>query len=149
MSGNPRHCQTLFAFSQDIGYVNDRNGGDYSGNPETGHTSSFEEYVVFSGLSGDAMLGEYRVFARSDYSDEVVGWTLTATVNGVVEWVEEGELVYMSSSDYYYTDDDGTTARRLFSFTDDDSFRTSYSDTYLPQSDTFTVTLDSYDPSGC
>ena len=150
--GKPQLCRIMFSLSQDIGYVNDRNGGDYTGNPETGTTNSFEEYVLFSGLSGDAMLGEYRIFGRSYDSDSPVAWTLTATVNGVVEWVEEGELYYTSSSDTYHdADDSNYTIRRLFSFTDDDyeSDYTSYSNFYLPQTDTFTVTLDSYDPAGC
>ena len=105
----------LFYF-QDIGYVNDRNGYDYSVNPETNVTSFYEEYVLFSGLSGDAMLGEYRIFARSGYSLTTIEWTLTATINGVVLWVEEGVLVY--DSDDSFTDD-GTGSRRLFT-TDDD-----------------------------
>ena len=134
----------LFYF-QDIGYVNDRNGYYYSVNPETNVTSLYEEYVLFSGLSGDAMLGEYRIFARSGYSLTTIEWTLTATINGVVLWVEEGVLVY--DSDDSFTDD-GTGSRRLFT-TDDDSSYTFYSSTYLPQTDTFTVTLDSYDPVGC
>ena len=135
----------LFYF-QDIGYVNDRNGYDYSVNPETNVTSFYEEYVLFSGLSGDAMLGEYRIFARSGYSLTTIEWTLTATINGVVLWVEEGVLVY--DSDDSFSTDDGTGSRRLFT-TDDDSSYTFYSSTYLPQTDTFTVTLDSYDPVGC
>ena len=141
----------MFRFSQDIGYVNNRNGGGYAVNPETGRTSSFEEYVLFSGLSGDAMLGEYRMFARSNYGPESTEWKLTVTIDGVVLWAEEGVLVHEGLDDDgdSYTDDDGS--RRLF-ITDDDDFpstSTSYSDTYLPQTDTFTVTLESYDPVGC
>ena len=92
------------------------------------------------------MLGEYRIFARSGYSLTTIEWTLTATINGVVLWVEEGVLVY--DSDDSFSTDDGTGSRRLFT-TDDDSSYTFYSSTYLPQTDTFTVTLDSYDPVGC
>ncbi|MEP0657627.1 MAG: hypothetical protein ABJC87_00015 [Roseobacter sp.] len=105
---------------------------------------------MFSGLSGNAVLGGYRIFARSVYAEDTIAWTLTATVNGVVEWVEEGEFVYMSLSDYSDTGDDRYTDRRLFGSTDDDTDGyTSYSRTYLPQSDTFIVTLNSYDPAGC
>lgn len=81
----------LHLCSQDIGYVNDRNGADaIFRNPDTGFTSSFEEYVLFSGLSGDVMLGEYRMFVRRDYAQSAVAWKLTATIGGAVVWVEEG-----------------------------------------------------------
>lgn len=156
-TGNPNpqlHNNPCFFFpAQDIGYVNHRNGGGYTaGNPDTGFTSSFEEYVVFSGLSGDAMLGEYRVFARRDYAPSANGWTLTAYVAGEVVWVEEGLLegssTTMQDDDDSSTTVEGANARRLF--TDDySSTYTSYSSSYRPQTETFTLTLASYDPVGC
>lgn len=128
-----------------------------SGNPNTNvTTNNVKEYVLFSGLSGDTMLGEYRVVAKNFFCKEPVSWTLTATVNSLVEWVEEGELVYTSSDSAQYTDDDddGAASRRgLFtSRTDDDytyDYNSYYSDDSYPRTDTFTVTLDSYDPAGC
>lgn len=151
--------------SQDIGYVNDRNGADtVSRNPDTGFNSSFEEYVLFSGLSGDAMLGEYRIFVRRSYAESSVAWTLSATIGGAVEWVEEGVfdgrittshssgddddyIIYDDDDDYNTYDDDGgsISSRRLFNpYT-----ITSYSSSYDPQSDVFTVTLASYNAVGC
>lgn len=134
--------------------MNHRNGGGWTaGNPDTGFASSFEEYVVFSGLSGDAMLGEYRFFARRGYAPTANNWTLTVTMGGAVLWVEEGVLEGIDSTmtddddSFTYTSDDNVR-RRLF--TDDySSTYTSYSSTYEPQTETFTVTLDSYDPVGC
>ena len=96
--------------------------------------------------SGDAMLGEYRVFARREYAPSANEWTITATIGGAVVWVEDGVIdgIYTTMED----DDDGANSRRLF--TDDySSTYTSYSSTYNPQTDTFTVTLGSYDPVGC
>lgn len=127
----------------DLAYINNpTRGGRRVKTPEAGLTGSFKEYVVFSGLTGSAMLGEYRIFTRS--YDTTTAWKITATVNGVVEWIEEGTLAE-------HTDDDGgSSSRRLFtSYSDDDTTTSSYSGSYYPQSDTFTVTLDSYDPAGC
>lgn len=108
--------------SQDIGYLNTRNGGGGAiANPDTGFTNSLEEYVVFSGLSGDAMLGEYSVFVRRDTAPSATSWTLTATIDGAVVWVEEG--VFEGS--------------------------TSDTDFLYPVSDVFTIALDSYNAAGC
>lgn len=90
-----------------------------------GLTTNFKEYVLLIGLSGDDMLGEYRIFARNDFSEEPIPWTITATVNGVVEWVEEGVLAYMSSSGSSSAtaadDEEDVSRRKLFtSRTDDD-----------------------------
>lgn len=130
-----------------------------SGNPNTDATTNYvKEYVLFSGLSGDTMLGEYRVVAKNLHSKEPVPWTLTATVNSLVEWVEEGELVYTPYDLAQYTDDDdddGAASRRgLFGsrahddYTYDD-YTSYYADDSRARTDTFTVTLDSYDPAGC
>lgn len=111
--------------------------------------SYFEEYVLFSGLSGDAMRGEYRTFARSGYYAGTTAWTLTATIDGVVVWVEEGVLSH-DTDDSFHTDDDGASSRRLF--TDDSTTTTTssyYNPDYQPQTETFTVNLGSYDPAGC
>lgn len=105
------------------------------GNPDAGFNSSYEEYVLFSGLQGDVMLGEYSVVATGVPEN---AWTLTATVAGEVVWVEQGVLHYEQHSDnshssYYSdtdtTDDDGddykdssstiTSRRRLYSTMDD------------------------------
>lgn len=128
---------------------------------------------MFSGLSGNSMLGEYRISAQALYSVEPVNWTLTVTVNGLVEWIEEGELVYMPqySSDYTYDDDyDDDYDYKDYAddefdhYTDDDSTyyydddvstyissdsSSRYSSTGYPKTDKFTVILDSYDPTGC
>ena len=140
---------------QDIGYINNRNGGGWTaGNPDTGFASSFEEYVVFSGLSGDAMLGEYKFFARRDYAPTANDWTITVTAGGAVVFVEEGIMDGSSSTmtddDDTFTNNDGGGSVRRALFTDDySSTYTSYSSTYRPQTETFTVTLDTYDPVGC
>lgn len=131
-------------------------------------SSSFEEYVLFSGLEGDAMLGEYRIFARSGYTEFPNDWTITATVAGEVVWVEQGVLEFMYSSDSSYTatdsqytdsdtDDGSRTSRRgrRRLMTSDDFFLRDSStyyysnDDYDPETDVFTVTLGSYDPVGC
>lgn len=140
---------------QDIGYLNDRNRGGWTdGNPDTGYASSFEEYVVFSGLSGDAMLGDYRFFAVLSFDHPGINWALTVTMGGAaVVWAEEG-VVESSSATLLNDGDtlagDDSARRGLRRLTDDDypSYR------FLPTSDdpqteTFTVTLDSYDPVGC
>lgn len=100
------------------------------------------------------MLGEYKVFARRDYAPTANDWTLTVTAGGAVVWVEEGVIEGTSSTmtddDDNYTNDDGNGPSRRALFTDDySSTYTSYSSTYRPQTPTFTVTLDSYDPVGC
>ena len=129
-------------FFQDNGYISVHDSdGRRLVDPETGATSSFEEYVLFSGLSGDSMLGEYRTFARG--YKESIHWTLTATVAGAVLWVEEGVL------GSYYDDDDTTSSRRLVTSSSFYPSSTSYSSTGYPESDTFTVNLDTYDPAGC
>lgn len=129
------------SWSQDIGYVNDRYD-DRDLIFAITDINPFEEYVLFSGLSGDAMLGEFRIFARS-MGD--AAWTITATVNGLVEWVEQGEFVRDASLDdtFYVRRLDGRT------YFDDDFSRDRYSESAEPQTETFTVTLDSYDPVGC
>lgn len=146
--------------------MNDRNGADaIFRNPDTGFTSSFEEYVLFSGLSGDAMLGEYRIFARREYAQSAVAWKLTATIGGAVVWIEEGafdgrvttsqtydddDYEYNTYDDFNYeyntyVDDGSIGSRRLFNpYT-----FTFYSSSSEPQSDVFTVTLTSYDAVGC
>lgn len=89
------------------------------------------------------MLGEYGVFVRSYAAS--TPWKMTATVNGVVEWIEEGILADADT-------DEGSSSRRLSTCSDTSDTTTynaySVSD-YYPESDTFTVTLDSYDPAGC
>ena len=95
------------------------------------------------------MLGEYRIFAQVEYyGAQTTVWKLTVTVKGVVLWVEEGVLTH--ESDDSFTDNDSTGSRRLFTtVTDyDTSFTSTSYDSYL-KTDTFTVTLDSYDPVGC
>lgn len=89
------------------------------------------------------MLGEYRIFARS--YENLVPWTLTATIRGADVWIENGVLTYQDS---YYTED--LVGRRLYTLHDSDTTSyTYYSASDYPQSDTFTVTLDTYDPAGC
>lgn len=135
--------------------------------------------MVFSGLSGDSMLGEYSVFVRPDWipDDEEVTWLLTASVDGAIVWEETGTFKdefrssdtsdsFTSSSDSASSptsSDDAGSERRLYTTSetddvflfDDDDFSfsddyTSYSDTYFVQSDVFTVSLDSYDAAaGC
>lgn len=103
---------------------------------------------MFSGLSGDAMLGDYTFFARVDNPPAAAVWTLTATMNGEVVSFETGEFYGTSTISYAddsftsYTDDESNyTARRKLSYYS--SFST------YPESDRFTVTLGSYDPVGC
>lgn len=160
--------------------MNIRNGGGWTiGNPDTGRASGEEEYVVFSGLSGDSMLGGYRTFVRADWipDDEEVTWSLTASVDGAIVWEETGTFddayrpfdtsssfaTSPDSSSSPTSSDDAGGERRLFTtsetddrylFDDDDYWLTddytSYSDTYHSQSDVFTVSLDSYDTAaGC
>lgn len=146
--------------------MNDRNGGEsIFPNPDTGFTSSFEEYVLFSGLSGDAMLGEYRSFVRRSYAESAIAWTLSATIRGTVVWVEEGVFEGRSTSSRSYDDDDVTDDGSIYdddhysTYDDDGSLAsrrlfnvytfTSYSSSRDPQSDVFTVNLVSYDAVGC
>eukprot|EP00904_Undaria_pinnatifida_P011685 jgi/Undpi1/7647/HiC_scaffold_23.g10120.m1 len=136
----------------DIGYINDRNGGGWTdGNPDTGYDSSYEEYVLFSGLSGDDMIGDYNVFARRDYAPSANDWTLTVTMNGEVVSIETGSFPG-SSTTWSYDDDDfsssSSSSSRRQLFTDDYTYDSYYYTSY-PQSDTFVVTLGSYDPVGC
>ena len=73
---NPYLCYV----SQDIGYISLLHGGH-----PVYHEASFEEYVLFRGLSGDVMLGEYRTFAaRNLSSGGRIACTLTATMDAVV-----------------------------------------------------------------
>lgn len=181
---------------QDFGYLNIRNGGGWTaGNPDLGFEGGREEYVVFSGQTGDAMLGEYTFSVKPSYSPSGVTWTLTALVGDAVVWSETGS--FESSSDWFndmfysssqatdsFLDDDsivssdgsagptdtGSADRRLSTTTfedftydyytsfsspreyfDDDfsSYSSSYSDDFYPQSDVFTVTLDTYNAAGC
>lgn len=81
-----------------------------------------ETYVVYSGQSGDAMLGDYTAFVRPSSTmvrdnERTLGsdtvWTLTARVNGEVLWIKEGFYAGGTSSSNsfsytfeYFSDDD-------------------------------------------
>ena len=132
--------------TQDIGYVNHCNGGGWAaGNPDTGLIFSWEKYVVLSGLSGYAMLGEYRIFTRNGYGPIAIGCTLTATIEGAVVWFEHGVLEGSSTTmqnDDDRTNDGSTSARRLF--TDGvTSIFASYTDRNRPETDVFMFTHES------
>lgn len=50
-----------------------------------------ESYTLFADQSdGDAVLGDYTAFVRPANTSFETEWTLTATVNGEVVWIEEG-----------------------------------------------------------
>lgn len=106
---NRRFCDAL---GQDVGYLDNDN------------TSGFgpENYIVYSGLNlaEDAVLGDYVARASLFYTQTDTAWTLTASVNGVVEWVEEGIFEALSAN-----------------FGGEET------------SDPYTVTVDSYGPVPC
>lgn len=50
-----------------------------------------ESYTLLRSSSvGDAMLGDYTAFVRPFNTSTETEWTLTATINGEVVWIEEG-----------------------------------------------------------
>lgn len=97
-----------------------------------------ENYVVYNGLSEADTLGEYTAQVRFYGSYVATNWTLIASINDDIVWVEEGEFAALSSS---CTTSDDFRRRRLSSSTfDDDS---------TIASEAFTVTLDSYTSGDC
>lgn len=79
---------------------------------------------MYSGLNTgtDAVLGEYSIRAALLSARRDTLWTLTARVNGLIEWVQEGTF---EALDLSYNFDD------------------------RPTSDSYTVTLDPLDVVGC
>ena len=98
------------------------------------------------------MIGDYSVFARRDYAPSTNDWTLTVTMHGEVVSIETGSFPGSSTTGSYDDDDfssSSSSSSRRQLFTDDDSTYDPYYYTWYPQSDTFVVTLGSYDPVGC
>lgn len=98
---------------------------------------------MYGGL-GDAVLGEYTAFVIGYSTPIDTTWTLTARSEGEVLWVEQG----MFAATSYFTTDDDITSSRLFSFSSDSSSFSSYQSSF-PQSELFTVMLDSYTDVQC
>lgn len=114
---------------QDVGYLDNDNTDGFGP----------ENYIVYNGLSEDAALGEYTIQVRLASSFIETAWTLTASINDDIVWVEEGGFAASTSS--LSTTDDDSRRRRLSSFTFDDDINTA--------SEVFTVTLDSYASGEC
>lgn len=93
-----------------------------------------EKYLLYSGLDSDVdtVTGQYQAYITVYViRNGSIPWKMTATLNGEVAWVEEGEFT---------KDDDG---RRLSSSSG------SSTTTSEPISDVFTVMLDEYIDNGC
>lgn len=115
---------------QDVGYLDNDNTDGFGP----------ENYVVYNGLSEEAALGEYSIQVRLASSFIDTTWTLTASINDDIVWVEEGDFAASTSSSRT-TDDDLRRRRLTSSFTFDDDINIS--------SEVFTVTLDSYTSGEC
>lgn len=110
-------CLLHTFYSQDFGYTTNDNTDGFG--PET--------YVVYGG--DESAVGDYTAQVWTGHAESDTTWTLTATVNGEVAWVEEGlfsPVVY--SDDYSYNFNDGSSSSLT---------------------DIFTVTVDSVDESEC
>lgn len=128
--------------------------------------SERETYAMYNGQTGDAMLGEYTVHVRQQYS-MAADWTVTATVDGEVVWTKHGSFTgdglhptddysngddslsytyaHPNDDDYPYDDDDTQgSLRRLSTFSDASS--TLYQSR---ESEALTVTLLSYTGAVC
>lgn len=131
------------------------------------HIAPPETYKVFNRLSDGAELGDYSTFIRVFYATTTtIPWTLTATVDEEEAWVEQGQFgefsfvfVFDNENETTFDDDysmqsydftalglDPTRRQRhLYSSTGTGST----SDSDLPESDMFIVSLDSYTPLDC
>lgn len=86
-----------------------------------------ETYRVYGG--DESAIGVYSARVSTDNAQADTTWTLTATVNGEVAWVEEGSYISSFSSEnfsYTYLDD-----------------------TFFGVTDLFTVAVDSVGASEC
>lgn len=123
-----------------------------------------ETYGVYSGQTGDGMLGEYTAVVRGQISVNAAKWTLIARVDGEVVWIIPGSFTSDSTSptdDYPFDDDDSLSY--TYVDPDDDYFADSAgqgdrlatsSDAlvnyfYSSESEPFTVTLSSYSGGLC
>lgn len=101
---------------------------------------------MLSGLSGDAMLGEYSFLARHEYAPFANNWKPTLMMSGAVVWVEKGVFEGLDTTRGIYRRRMFTDDYSCSSSSSSSSYSASDSSSDYPQAQTFTVNLDSYHP---